>query len=138
MGEEKAQLIREAINNGISSDSIYKTLYKIFGYRDLTKYSKRQIELVISNICDMKINPLLSFNYDYSSELIRSNYAKIIDALKNGISSEEVVNKLIKAVKDNNISKEDFEYLVSLVANLKKNDFKYLKSDTDYQKRLTN
>ena len=146
MGEEKEQLIREAINNGISPDSIYETLSKMFGSGDLSKYSKRQVELAISNICDMKVTTPSRFNPEYSSELIKNNYDKIIAALKDGISPEEVVSKLIKAVKDPNISKDDFKYLVSLVANLKKNDLKYIKSDTEtyqksagnFQKQLTN
>ena len=146
MGEEKEHLIREAINNGISSDSIYQTLSKMFGSGDLSKYSKRQVELAINNICDMKVTTASRLNPEYSSELIRNNYDKIIDALENGISPEEVVSKLIWAVKDPDISKDDFKYLVSLVANIKKNDLKYVKNEAEtyqkdtgnFQKQLTN
>ena len=77
MGEEKEQLIREAINNGISSKSIYDTLNRMFGSGDLEKYSKRQIELAINNICDMKMNIPSGINQNYSSELVRNNYLLI-------------------------------------------------------------
>ena len=146
MEEVKEHLIREAINNGISSNGIYAALHRMFGSKSLDKYTSRQIKLVINNICDMKIDTVSDFNSSYSSELVKKNYYKIIDALKKGISPEEVANKLIRAVKDKNISKDDFKYLISLVANLKKNDLKYIKNDTEtyqksagnFQKQLTN
>ena len=135
MGEEKEQLIREAMNSGISAQSIYETLSKMFGSGDLSKYTNRQIKLAIDNICDMKLNSLSVINQNYSSDLVRNNYDKIVDSLRNGISPEEIANKLIKAVKDKNISAADFKYLIGLIANLKKKDLKYIKNDSKtYQK----
>lgn len=137
MGEEKEQLIREAINNGISSRSIYDTLYNMYGESDLSRYTKRQIELVIRSICDMKISAISNLNLKYSSDLVRNNYDKIIAALNDGINPEEVANKLVKSIEDKNISIDDFNYLVNLIAGLKKKDLKYMKSDNRiYQKTI--
>ena len=137
MGEEKEQLIREAINKGISSKSIYDTLYRMFGESDLSKYTKRQIELVIKNICNMKTSTVSTFNPKYSSELVKNNYDKIVESLINGISPKEVARGLTEAVKDKNISAADFKFLVSMIANLKKKDLRYIKSgNKTYQKTI--
>ena len=138
MEERKEHLIREAINNGISSDSICDTLSKMFGSKSLNKYTSRQIKLVIKSICDMKNNKLSNINSSYYSELIKNNYDKIVDALKNGISSKEVTIGLINSVNDKNISIDDFKYLISMIANLKKKDLIKTKNAFDYQKQLTN
>lgn len=139
MGEEKEQLIREAINKGISPKSIYDTLYSMYRESDLSKYTKRQIKLVIKYICDMKTNTISNLNSNYVSQLVSSNYEKIIESLNNGISKEEVANMLIGAVKDNKISAADFKFLVSMIANLKKKDLRYIyKSNKTYQKIIDN
>ena len=86
--------IRDAIENGISAESINKTISNMLNNTNRFRNTPKQTKEVIETIVDSKSSIRNIDDNTFSSDFVRKNNLKLKDALNNGIMPYEVVNSL--------------------------------------------
>lgn len=121
------EYIKDAINNGIDSNTINNTLEKVASYNG----SSNQVIQVVETIASMKSNDKTIRDERYLTELVKDNNSKIKSALNDGISPMEIANTLIDSLenkKDININ-----FLVRLICEMKKQEIKLKNNNNQKQ-----
>lgn len=110
--------IRDAIENGISAESINQTISNMLNNTNRFRSTPKQIREVIETIVDSKSSIRNIDDNTFSSGFVRKNNLKIKDALSNGIMPYEVVNSL-----SNNDGRK-LKFTVRLISKMKKQELK--------------
>ncbi len=115
--------LREAINTGISGEAVSSTLEGIADVSDSYNAVPSQLKSVVEAIVGMKRNIQNSISQEskYTSAFMKENLARIMSALRDGISSNEIKTSLSEAAIDANSkdSKEILKFLVKLISKMK-------------------
>ncbi len=136
------EILKEAINSGISSDTIRDTLNNLIEKKDRTGKTPKQISKAVASIAYMKKDIKLPDTEEYYSSVVKNNSARIKSALNDGISPVEIASSLLDTVNSSNKnSKKQLNFIVKLVTKMKKKELK-LKNQREitnqYQKKLIN
>lgn len=139
---ENEVYIKNAINEGISSDVVNSTLEDVINISDKSGKTPKQVKETVETIVKMKKKMGAVDDKRYSSSFVRENSQKIESALNEGITPNEVASTLVDFA--NNVhSKEDKKHLsftVRLISKMKKKELILNRSnqqEKSYEKVMT-
>ena len=140
---ENEELIKDAVNEGISGEAVNSTLEDVMNKSDEVGRSPKQVKEVVETIVDMKEEEVTKVDESFASEFVRQNNEKIKSALEDGISPNEVATTLVNSTKKatSRKGKRHLNFIVKLISKMKKKELR-LKKDKEniqekgYQKKL--
>lgn len=126
---ENEEYIREALDSGISSESINATLSDMIDVSN-KQGTPKQLKEVVETISEMKSNEVNVNNEEYASNLVKENSEKIKSALNNGIEPIEIANTLENNTKETS-NKKRLSFIVRLISRMKRKELKIKKDKTN-------
>lgn len=115
--KKEESYIRDAIENGISAESINQTISNMLNNTNRFRSTPKQTREVIETIVDSKSSIRNIDDNTFSSGFVRKNNLNK-DALSNGIMPHEVVNSL------SNSNGRKLKFTVRLISKMKKQELK--------------
>lgn len=138
---DNEEYINDAINNGIDANAVNSTVEDMINKADEIGKTPIQVKESIETIVSMKNDVDSKVDENYSSEFVKNNSSKIISALNDGITSNEVVSTLINSTNNANTKKDKkhLKFVIKLVSKMKKKELVLNKQNVEkksYQKKL--
>lgn len=136
------ELIKDAINEGISGDAVESTLEDVINKSDEVGKTPKQVKEVVETIVDMKEKENIKVDEKYASEFVKNNSDKIESALSDGITPKEVTVTLVNSTNEatNRKGKKHLNFIVKLITKMKNKELKLNKENVQekgYQKVLS-
>ncbi len=114
------EMLKDAINNGINNETVYYTLNRLVEKNDRTGKIPKQLPKVLAGIVYMKKMVKVPDTEQYYSSVVKNNSERIKDALKNGISPDEIAISLIDTINSpSKNSKKRLKFMVKLISKMK-------------------
>lgn len=133
---KRDEILKESINSGINSETINYIFEKMANNNANKKTNK-----MIAAIIYMKKRIREQDTEQFYSKIVKNNSSKIKDALKNGITPDEIAMSLIDTLNSpSKKAKKRLNYMVKLITKMKAKELSLKKENTNiksYQKILT-
>lgn len=114
------EMLKDAINNGINNETVYYTLNRLVEKNDRTGKIPKQLPKVLAGVIYMKKMVKVPDTEQYYSSVVKNNSERIKDALKNGISPDEIAISLIDTINSpSKNSKKRLKFMVKLISKMK-------------------
>lgn len=124
-----ADNIKSAIENGISGMAVRDTLNDIIDKSDEVSLVPSQLKTTVEEISEMKNNVSSKTDESYKSDFMKSNSQKLLSALKDGITGDELKEGFEKELSSGTSEKVKFN--ANLVAKLKQKQLSLSKTEVN-------
>ena len=138
MNRLSEEYVSDALRSGIDGEAVYSTIKDLIDKSDELGRNTIQIKKTIQYIINMKSSVNNNLNPNYLSNLVRENSAKIISALNNGISPNEITYTMVRTINGN---VDDAVFLGRLITAMKAKELRLKNQYTNENARqfvLTN
>lgn len=135
------EILKNAINSGISSDTVSMTISEFIEKKDISGKTYKQLPKALSSIIYMKRMVKEKDTEEYYSSVVKNNSERIKSALRDGISPDEIAMSLIDMVySPSKNAKKRLNFMVKLITKMKKKELKLQKQNEikGYQKVYSN
>lgn len=124
--------IKDAISNGIDADAVNSTLDDMVSVSLETGKTPKQMKEVVESIVEMKKDTNNIKDETYASNFVKENNQKIVSAINDGISPNEIAQTLVEATDKANDkkSRKHLKFITKLISKLKVKELK-LKKDKE-------
>ena len=118
--------IKDAINNGIDADAVNSTLDDMVNVSLETGKTPKQMKEVVESIVEMKKDTSNVVDEKYASSFVKENNQKIVSAINDGISPDEIAQTLVEATDKANDkkSRKHLKFITKLISKLKVKELK--------------
>ena len=118
--------IKDAISNGIDADAVNSTLDDMVSVSLETGKTPKQMKEVVESIVEMKKDTNNVIDETYASSFVKENNQKIVSAINEGISSNEIAQTLVEATDKANDkkSRKHLKFITKLISKLKVKELK--------------
>lgn len=137
LGSENCELLKDAINDGISGDAVESTLEDVINKTDEMGKTPKQVKEAIETIVDMKEKENTKIDESFTSDFVKENSEKITSALQEGISPKEVATTLVNSTNEatNRKGKKHLKFITKLIFKMKKKELKLSKEKENVQEK---
>ena len=113
--------IKDAISNGIDADAVNSTLDDMVSVSLETGKTPKQMKEVVESIVEMKKDTNNVIDETYASSFVKENNQKIVSAINEGISPDEIAQTLVEATDKANDkkSRKHLKFITKLISKLK-------------------
>lgn len=126
--------IKSAIENGISGMAVADTLNDIIDKSDEVSLVPSQLKTTVEEISEMKNNISSKTDESYKSDFMKSNSQKLLSALKDGLTGDELKEKFEKEISSG--TSKTVKFNANLVAKLKQKQLALSKVENTKQINL--
>ena len=121
--------IKDAISNGIDADAVNSTLDDMVSVSLETGKTPKQMKEVVESIVEMKKDTNNVIDETYASSFVKENNQKIVSAINEGISPDEIAQTLVEATDKANDkkSRKHLKFITKLISKLKVKELKLRK-----------
>ena len=121
--------IKDAISNGIDADAVNSTLDDMVSVSLETGKTPKQMKEVVESIVEMKKDTNNIKDETYASNFVKENNQKIVSAINDGISPNEIAQTLVEATDKANDkkSRKHLKFITKLISKLKVKELKLRK-----------
>ena len=118
--------IKDAISNGIDADAVNSTLDDMVSVSLETGKTPKQMKEVVESIVEMKKDTNNVIDETYASSFVKENNQKIVSAINDGISPNEIAQTLVEATDKANDkkSRKHLKFITKLISKLKVKELK--------------
>ena len=118
--------IKDAISNGIDADAVNSTLDDMVSVSLETGKTPKQMKEVVESIVEMKKDTNNVIDETYASNFVKENNQKIVSAINDGISPNEIAQTLVEATDKANDkkSRKHLKFITKLISKLKVKELK--------------
>ena len=124
--------IKDAISNGIDADAVNSTLDDMVSVSLETGKTPKQMKEVVESIVEMKKDTNNVIDETYASNFVKENNQKIVSAINDGISPNEIAQTLVEATDKANDkkSRKHLKFITKLISKLKVKELKLRKENS--------
>lgn len=130
--------IKDAINNGIDAEAVNSTLDDMVSASIHTGKTPKQMKEVVESIVEMKKNTENVVDKSYASSFVKENNKKIVSAINDGISPNEIVKTLVEATDkaNNRKARKHLKFITTLISKLKVKELRLRKQNSKYLQKV--
>ena len=130
--------IKDALNNGIDAEAVNSTLDDMVSVSLERGKTPKQMKEVVESIVEMKKDTENVVDETYASSFIKENNQKIVSAINDGISPNEIARTLVEATdKANDIkSRKHLKFITKLISKLKVKELRLRKEKENSKKGM--
>lgn len=121
--------IKDAINNGIAGEAVNSALDDMVSVSLETGKTPKQMKEVVESIVEMKTDTENVVDESYASNFVKENNQKIVSAINEGISPNEIAQTLVEATDKANDkkSRRHLKFITKLISKLKVKELRLMR-----------
>ena len=130
--------IKDAISNGIDAEAVNSTLDDMVSVSLETGKTPKQMKEVVESIVEMKKDTENVVDETYASSFVKENNQKIVSAINDGISPNEIAQTLVEATDKANDrkSRKHLKFITKLISKLKVKELRLRKEKENSKKGM--
>ena len=130
--------IKDAISNGIEGEAVNSTLDDMVSVSIETGKTPKQMKEVVESIVEMKKDTENAVDETYASSFVKENNQKIVSAINDGISPNEIAQTLVEATDKANDrkSRRHLKFITKLISKLKVKELRLRKEKENSKKGM--
>ena len=130
--------IKDAINNGIDAEAVNSTLDDMVNVSIETGKTPKQMKEVVESIVEMKKDTENVVDETYASSFVKENNQKIVSAINDGFSPNEIAQTLVEATDKANDrkSRKHLKFITKLISKLKVKELRLRKEKENSKKGM--
>ena len=130
--------IKDALNNGIDAEAVNSTLDDMVSVSLERGKTPKQMKEVVESIVEMKKDTENVVDESYTSSFVKENNQKIVSAINDGISPNEIARTLVEATDKANDrkSRKHLKFITKLISKLKVKELRLRKEKENSKKGM--
>ena len=130
--------IKDALNNGIDAEAVNSTLDDMVSVSLERGKTPKQMKEVVESIVEMKKDTENVVDETYASSFVKENNQKIVSAINDGISPNEIAQTLVEATDKANDrkSRKHLKFITKLISKLKVKELRLRKEKENSKKGM--